>query len=129
MFEIDPWGTGFCFETFLLERIVGEEHGHIDILGLNCGLGSNLLKIKEQIKEYCHNVDVKLYNITSDTRYIRDLKGISDEALIIKKWKMFQMFLAGKVFSYVVWEEVFLPDISVGALMRSLRDTLCPGGS
>lgn len=127
-FKIDPWGTGSCFEIFLSEQIVGEEHGHIDILGLNCGLGSNSLKIKEQIKEYCHNLDVKLYNITSNPRYIRDLKGISDEALIIQNRKIFQMFLTGKVFSYVVWEEVFLPDISASALIRSLQDTLCPGG-
>lgn len=128
-FHVDPWGVGFCYDPlFLSNRVVGEESGHTEVLGINCGLGSNSLKIKEQIREYCRNPDVRLYNITSDPRYLQDLKGVSDEARIIQKRKAFEAFLAGKRFSYVVWEQEFLPDISAGALMRSLRDVLCPGG-
>lgn len=127
-FHVDPWGVGFCYDSIFWNRVVGEETGHTEILGINCGLGSNSLKVKEQVKEYCNNPDIKLYNITSDLRYIQDLKGISDEALMIQKLKEFKSFLAGKVFSYVVWEEAFLPDISAGTLMRRLRDTLCSGG-
>ena len=33
------------------------------------------LKIKEQVKEYCHNTDCILENITDDNKYLMDLKG------------------------------------------------------
>lgn len=127
-FHVNPWGAGASYDRAFLKRVVGEESGHTEVLGINCGLGSNSLKIKEQVREYCRNPDVRLYNITSSPEYLRDLEGISDEALTIQKREAFEAFLAGKLFSYVVWEQEFLPDISAGTLMRSLRDVLCPGG-
>lgn len=127
-FHIDPWGVGFCYDPIFFDRFVGEESGHTEVLGINCGLGSNSLRIKEQIKEYCRNPDVRLYNITSDPECLQDLAATSDEALIIQEPEAFEAFLAGKLFSYVVWNQEFLPDISVGVLMNSLRDALCPGG-
>lgn len=107
-FGIDPWGTGFCFDSAFLRCVVNESHEHVEILGINCGMGSNSLKIKEQLKEYWHNTDTKLWNITDDPNYIPDLKGISDEAVEVSSMKALQAFLEGKIFQYIVWETPFL---------------------
>jgi len=127
-FQVDPWGTGFCYDPVFFDRVVGEVYGPTNVLGINCGLGSNSLKIKEQLKEYCHNLDVTLYNITSDLRYMQDLAGVSDKAVIIQKLKTFKAFLAGKSFSHIIWEDPFLSTISSSTLLQTIWTALSPGG-
>lgn len=107
-FSVDPWGTGFCFEPFFLERVVGEDCGHVEILGINCGLGSNSLKIKEQVKEYCHNTDCTLINLTDDSRFLTDLQGISDSAAAVNTIKQLKTAVFQHTFQYIVWETPFL---------------------
>lgn len=107
-FQIDPWETGFCYDVEFCNRVIDNELNHVDILGINCGMGSNSLKLKEQLKEFCHNKDVTLYNLTNDQRYLLDLKGISDIAQYISKIDEFNDFLYAKNFNYIVWEDPFL---------------------
>ncbi len=107
-FGIDPWGVGFCYDPAFLNRIVDDENGHVDILGINCGMGSNSLKIKEQIKEFCHNTDTCLLNITDDKKYIADLEGISDEAVLVSDIKGLRLLLQGRTFKYIVWDAPFI---------------------
>lgn len=127
-FGVDPWGTGFCFDPVFLERIVGESVGHIEILGVNCGLGSNSLKIKEQVKEYCHNVDVCLTNITSSEVFLEDLAGISDRVKKVDSLKKLQKFLAKKRFDYIVWEDSFPQGVNDQKILQLLLDSLAQGG-
>lgn len=98
VFQIDFWGPGFCYDAVFKERVVKDEAGHAEVFGLNCGLGSNSLKIKEQIKEYCHNTDCALTNLTSDARFLEDLRGISDEAALITSDKEFKNALYQRTF-------------------------------
>lgn len=106
-YGVDPWGPGRCFDPVFMERVVGENTGHTEVLGINCGLGSNSLKIKEQIKEHCHNLDVCLTNITSDPSFLEDLKGVSDKVEEIRSFKKFKQFLSKKSYHYIIWEEAF----------------------
>lgn len=128
IFGVDPWGTGFCFDPVFLERIVGESTGHIEILGVNCGLGSSSLKIKEQIKEYCRNLDVCLTNITGSEKFLEDLAGVSDRVKKIDSLKKLQSFLSKRRFDYIVWEDPFSQEISEQKILRLLLQSLAPAG-
>lgn len=126
-YGVDPWGTGFCFATPFLKKVVSDESGHVDILGISCGFGANSLKIKEQIKEYCHNLDTSLYNITDAQQYIEDLKGIGDEAQIISSISEARNFLSKRCYQYIVWEDDFLAGSS-SELISLVKNALAPGG-
>lgn len=128
MFQVDPWGPGFCYDTVFMKRVVKDETGHVEILGLNCGLGSNSLKIKEQIKEYCHNTDCVLTNLTSDVRFLEDLRGISNEAAVITSIKAFKNTLYQRTFQYIMWELPFLEKYKFGTLLELCLEHLASGG-
>jgi O-antigen biosynthesis protein len=127
-FDIDPWGTGFCYDPIFLTKQIGNHQGHVEILGINCGIGSNPLKIKEQFKEYCHNLDVTLWNITDQKRFLQDLKGISDFTCLIQTEKAFYEFLVDKKFDYIVFEETFLGDTPFLVVFQSLKQCLVRNG-
>lgn len=127
-YGVDPWGTGFCFAAPFLKRVVGVETGHVDVLGINCGLGANSLKVKEQLKEYCHNLDVKLYNVTDMSQYIDDLRGISDEVCLVSDLTQAKEFFAQRCYQYIVWEEPFLLRSNSEILVEIIGHSLHPGG-
>lgn len=127
-FGIDPWSNGFCYDAVFMNRIVGEQHNHVEILGINCGLGSNSLKIKEQLKEYCHNTDVNLHNITDDASFLQDLRGISDTASMISSIRDFKALLQNKIFQYIVWEAPFLVKQKFKTLLPACLSALSPEG-
>ncbi len=127
-FGIDPWGTGFCYTPAFLRRVVGEHTGHVEVLGINCGMGSNSLKIKEQIKEYCRNTDCTLSNLTDDARFAGDLKGIGDYAEHLSKIKEFKEFLYQKKFDYIVWDDPFLTQFKFSTLLELCKEHLASNG-
>lgn len=127
-YGVDPWGTGFCFAVPFLNRVVGEETGHIEVLGINCGLGSNSLKIKEQIKEYCRNRDVTLWNITDAPQFIADLRGISDQVRHLRDFAQVKAFLAERSYDYIVWEDPFLFQTDQEKLIDMVQQALNPCG-
>jgi GT2 family glycosyltransferase len=105
IYGIDPWGTGFCYAPALAPAIKCEFEGHIEVLGVNCGHGSNSLKVKELYKEMNHNLDVSLTNVTGDTRCIDDLRGVSDSARIVKT--IDEIFADGKQYHHIVVDDPF----------------------
>lgn len=128
-FGIDPWGTGFCWSQELMARLPCRNDGHVNILGLNCGLGSNPLKIKETIKENAHNFDVTLYNVTDDTRYLQDLQGISDVAVHEPRHHHFHKLFSGVQFNYIVLEGGLAKYSGLPEMIRNLHGRLSAGGS
>ncbi|MEN6374030.1 MAG: glycosyltransferase [Smithella sp.] len=104
-FGVDPWGAGFCWSPELVELLPCLDKGHVNILGLNCGLGSNPLKIKETIKGNAHNLDVTLYNVTNNARYLQDLRGISDVAVFEPHASQFNKLFPDVQFNYIVLED------------------------
>lgn len=127
-FGVDPWGSGFCFDPVFFNRVVKDEPGHVEILGINCGLGSNSLKLKEQIKEYCHNTDVTLTNITDVSAFMEDLAGISDNAYLVNQMKDLNTFFSDKKFKYIIWEEKFLCKYNGRLLLGLCLQHLCGDG-
>jgi GT2 family glycosyltransferase len=80
VYGVDPWGVGFCYDPELFQTLECTGEGSVFIMGINCGLGSNSLKIKEDIKENSFNLNVILHNYTNDICFLKDLKGVSDKA-------------------------------------------------
>lgn len=76
-FGIDPWGTGFCYDYNLFEKYKIPFIDNASILGINCGLGSNPLKIGERLKEIGATGST-ICNCVQEQRYFDDLKGVSD---------------------------------------------------
>lgn len=128
IFGVDPWGTGFCYDPVFSEHMIGENHGHVEVLGVNCGLGGNSLKIKEQLKEYCHDLDVRLTNITSDPKFLRDLAGVGDRTEKIDSLKKLGQFLAGNPYDYIVWDDPFPPAVNERKILDLLLNALTPAG-
>lgn len=129
IFGVDPWGIGVCYNPIFFERVVGEEFGHKEVLGINCGMGSNSLKIKDQIKEYCHNTDCVLTNVTDDKSFILDLAGVSDKAEVIYSISGLKKYLDGIKFDYIVIEDRFLKKCSFIAVIQILLDHLTDNGT
>lgn len=128
-YGVDPWGTGCCFAVPFMRRVVGNETAHVDILGINCGMGANSLKIKEQLKEYCHNLDVTLYNITDRAQFVSDLNGVSDQTNMVCDLKQLKKYLGQRKYQYIVWEDEFLSATSSKELIALLKSALSSGGS
>lgn len=103
-FGIDPWGTGFCFDPALMNALTLKNSEAVNILGVNCGMGSNPLKIKEILRENTHNERVSIYNITDKPQYIKDLQGVSDSFELILKWSKITELFPDTIFSYIIAE-------------------------
>lgn len=84
-FGVDPWGKGMCYSWYLFQNLTIEKLDKINILGVDCGLGANPLKLKEIYKEKLHVSNVEITNITSEKNYVEDLIGVSDFVYEIDK--------------------------------------------
>lgn len=101
-FGIDPWDSSCCFHYKLMQNIALLEKEEIHILGINCGLGSNPLKIKDMLKEKKHNKNCRIYNFLVDKKYFQDIKGVSDEVVLVDSNQ--EMFKIQGKFDYIVDE-------------------------
>lgn len=122
-YGIDPWGPGFCYDKSLMEHILVTEATDITVLGLNCGLGSNPLKVASLYREETDAV-VNLYCAEQDERYQKDLKGIVDEPLIfssieeiipkIKQNRIDYLLVERNVLGYSDLAQLVLPFLKKG---------------
>jgi len=101
-FGVDPWSTGYCYSYELFKVLQPAENGEVSILGINCGLGSSSLKIKEELKERARNEQVFLKNITTKREVLEDLRGISDEAAYIDSYKEIERL--EETYDYIISE-------------------------
>ena len=111
-----------------MDRIVGNDQVHIEVLGINCSLGSNALKVKEQVKEFGHNMDCKLSFLTDDTRYLSDLMGIGDEAKTVLSYEELAEALNNCLFHYIVWETPILIQYEFKMLLDCFKKSLSLSG-
>ncbi|MGN0710618.1 MAG: glycosyltransferase [Anaerovoracaceae bacterium] len=128
LFGIDPWGTGCCWEPDLFSILPCDKNEKTNILGINCGIGSNSLKVRENLKELQQNLDVELINITDDSRYELDLKGISDSGRIVSSEAELMEICHEKSFDYVIWEDEFKDDICSEQFIEKLIQSMKPKG-
>lgn len=101
---IDPWGIGFCYDDNLIQSLSCNNKEAVNILGINCGLGSNPLKIRESIKENTHNCHVKIYSLTDDEAYLEDLHGVSDFVDTFRKADEIKVKFPTIKFDYIIFE-------------------------
>lgn len=101
LYGVDAWEKGFCWSFQLFQKLVCEKADTRRILGINDGMGSNSLKIKEELKERTGNTEIELVNYTMESRFLADLCGISDRAYFIKGWEELFEKLRG-TFDYIL---------------------------
>ncbi len=83
-YGVDPWETGCHFDMDLFKVWDMPIIDNATVLGINCGFGSDSLKVKEIMKEK-GAVGAMLHNVTQEECYLQDLAGISDGAYAINK--------------------------------------------
>lgn len=103
-FGIDPWGTGFCYDYQLFQDWKLPLTDNATVLGINCGIGSNSLKIKETLREM-GSKNVILYNGVQEKRYLQDIQGVSDKAFLFEKFEDIIQKTDRKQFNFIIIEE------------------------
>lgn len=102
-YGVDPWGLGFCYDYDLFHTWEIPCTDNAYVLGINCGLGSNSLKVKEILWEKGAK-GVILHNGTQEERFLQDLKGVSDEAFSFGKLSEIIAKTGRKNYNYIVVE-------------------------
>ncbi len=100
-YGVDAWEKGFCWNYFLFQKLICDKADTERILGINGGMGSDSLKIKEEIKERTGNTQATLINYTMEKRFLADLSGISDYACFVENWEVLLEGLKGN-FDYIM---------------------------
>lgn len=128
-FGIDPWGTGFCFDLGLFQELNLFRRFHIDILGINSGLGDNPLQIKECYKEHLHNTDVALYCVYQNEVAGRSMAGIADNHKLIRTPEELETVFDGIKFDHIVMEDPFSKPVNIQWLLSLFCARLHAHGS
>ena len=106
-YGVDPWGIGFCYDYDLFDTWEIPSIDNAYVLGINCGLGSNSLKVKEILREKGAK-GVILHNGTQEERFLEDLRGVSDEAFSFGKLSEIIAKTGRKNYNYIVVEGTVL---------------------
>lgn len=106
-YGVDPWGTGYCYEPNLFDVWDIPKRDNISVLGLNCGIGSNSLKVKELLKEK-GGQKITLYNGTQEECFLEDLRGVSDQVFLFSKLSDIVKKTGKREFYYIVANEPVL---------------------
>jgi GT2 family glycosyltransferase len=70
--KVDAWNSGFCYDVELINCIDFNIAYPMNILGINSGFGSNLLKIREEYKSRGNNKIVLHYLLDSKNKLYKD---------------------------------------------------------
>jgi len=73
----DPWGLGFCYDSNVINSLDFNSTGQVNILGIDAGMGSTPLQIKNELR-HKGNTNVVLYNFSEDIQFMPDLEPYSD---------------------------------------------------
>lgn len=128
-FGVDPWGTGFCFDPYLLQNIPLFRQPHIDILGINSGLGDNPLQVKECYKELFHNMNVTLYCVYQDRVAGQSMAGIADVHTPLQTPKALETVFSEVKFDHILMEDPFSKPVDLRWLLNVFCARLHPHGS
>lgn len=120
-YGIDPWGIGFCYDTALLEILDYKVEGQVNILGINCGLGSNPLKVQEIYRENGkEKKDIYVCNIIQEERLLQDVSGVSDEVHVLSEPNSIIERCSKKHYDYVIVEDKILGAESLEGFVQEL---------
>lgn len=103
-FGVDPWGTGCYYEKKLFDTWKLPRIDCAVVLGLNCGFGSNSLKVRESLKEMGAK-EGTLYNGMQEECWLQDLKGISDEVFLFDSLQEIVGKVGRNYFDFIVIDD------------------------
>lgn len=83
---IDPWGYGFCYDMSLASVVDLNNIQGGNILGINSGMGANLLKIGSIIKEFSGIKNIKKTFVSQYRMNEEDLKNLGDKYYFVNSW-------------------------------------------
>ena len=126
-YGIDPWTPSCCFSPKLIAELDCKNKNEVSILGVECGLGSNPLKIKEKIKENVHNTSCYIKNYLLSDTFLEDISGVSDEAYVINEVAELSK-IKGK-FDYIVDEYALKTEQEWSNHYNNTKALLKPGAS
>ncbi len=128
-YGVDPWGIGFCYDYELFLKLDCSNTDEVTVLGLNCGLGSTPLKIKETIWESAGNRNCFIHHITDAKEYEQDLQGVGNSVeLVLSENKLYTAFSKSQ-YDYIVLENTFGFKFDKNKLITQLLSMLKPNGT
>lgn len=128
VFGVDPWGRGFCYDNKLFLEPIFSKTKNVTICGVNSGLGSNPLKIKEVLKEKKHNMDVQLYFYIQDARYKKDLESLTKEVMVFNEFFELKTILTPRCYDYIIVEDGIEDQKHIHNYLSALFNMLCDDG-
>lgn len=128
-FGIDPWGTGFCYDPYLIQMLPFYKKSHINIWGINSGLGDNPLQIKECYKEYLGIRDVTLYCTYQDRTAGQGMAGIADVHKTVGTPNQLRNVFPDIRFDHIIMEDRFQNQVCIDALIEILQERLEENGN
>jgi len=119
-YNVDAWSNGFCFDYAIINIFNYTLKDNINILGINSGFGSNLLKIKEEFKANGNN-KVKLHFALdiNNKEYQKDL--IYFGKVETNKYDILDLFNKKKFFNIILIEDNIKQTISPAILEMYLE--------
>lgn len=104
-FGVDPWGlgAGYSLELFSIWHLPRMEKA--TVLGINCGFGSNSLKVRETLREL-GGTEILLYNATQEECWLQDLRGVSDVAFLYDGFRDIVEKTGREKFDFIVVEDL-----------------------
>ena len=75
-------------------------------MGIDCGMGSDPLKIQQNVKMYTKEPEAELICLSRKNRYINELIGVCDKVYKYKMWsEVFSIFESDNSFDYIIIED------------------------
>lgn len=127
-FGLDAWGTGACFDPNLMEEETFYNRAHIDILGINSGLGDNPLQLKERYKECLHNTDITLYCAYQNDVVGKGMASIADVHTLVQSAENLETVFTGVKFDHILMEDPFPEPTDIRWLLNVFCSRLKPHG-
>ncbi len=126
--NIKHYSTGRCYSISLMKQLQFPHQSHVEVLGLNCGLASDPLKIKESYKEYQHNLDCYVTNVQDTPEYHLDVPSVSDSYCLIHQFEEVLDKLKEKKYQWIIYEDKFSFSFEEETLYKAMKEALTEDG-
>jgi SAM-dependent methyltransferase len=125
-YGFDPWGNGFCYDIEVLNAFGCKLQGLVKILGIDAGIGSTPLQVKNELR-HNGNREALLYSFTTDKLFEPDLKPYSDH-FAYDMIENLEAYYEGTQFDYIYIGKMLEEYPDAESLMRSLKKLLKKNG-
>jgi Predicted glycosyltransferases len=123
--NIDPHIEAL-FNPIIVNKVNYRNKPSISILGINTFCGGTPLQIKNQFRSKGFN-SVKITSFTENTKYMEDLRTVSDEVYYINSNKLSD-YMGGRKFDIIVFENGIENASDIYYVIKTLKESLIEGG-